>query len=160
MFEFLGRFVERFKSAESRAQEQMQARAWLDDLRQNELSLAARRRIAPDEPARAPGVGHGSLEATTAAPFPADRFARPGAAAARPAPEPGDPAWSTSDAMVDRMIAESSQAGTGGGQFGGAGGTAGFDVETGDASSMDASSGDTASGDVSSGGDAGAGDSE
>lgn len=45
-----------------------EAKAWLDDLRRNELSMTARRRIAPDEPVRVPHIGHGAALATQAPP--------------------------------------------------------------------------------------------
>jgi hypothetical protein len=55
MFRFLSRLVS-FRSKPVATKDQ-DAKAWLDDLRQNELSISARRRIAPDEPVKTPGIG-------------------------------------------------------------------------------------------------------
>lgn len=60
MLEFFRRFFFSGAASSARNKREANARAWLDDLRQNELSMNARRRIAPDEPVKAPGIGHGS----------------------------------------------------------------------------------------------------
>ena len=66
MFEFIGRWLRRASGASASPVEQAQAKAWLDDLRRNELSMAARRRIAPNEPVRSPAIGNGAEAAVAA----------------------------------------------------------------------------------------------
>lgn len=60
MFEFFRRLFFPEAASSAHNESEANARAWLDDLRQKELSMNARRRIAPDEPVKAPGIGHGS----------------------------------------------------------------------------------------------------
>ena len=62
MFKFLRRLFP--SGAKSVAEND--AKDWLNELRRNELSIGARRRIAPNEPIKAPAVGYGSAAAVAA----------------------------------------------------------------------------------------------
>ena len=88
MLAFIGRILRWKKEAENKRN--AEAKAWLDDMRRNELSLGARRRLAPDEAVGAPHIGHGSAAAVTSVPMPARAATATVAGRTRPAAADSD----------------------------------------------------------------------
>jgi hypothetical protein len=99
MFEFFRRLLGRERNSDRQNGE---AKAWLDDLRRNELSMSARQRIAPDEPMHGPRLGHGAAEAVSVASF---------IPAAGPEEKPGKPG--ASPCYVDSSPADSAETASG-----------------------------------------------
>lgn len=57
------RLFARWQRVSSSPEQEAAAKRWLDNLRRNELSVNAQRRISPDEPIQSPRIGHGSSHA-------------------------------------------------------------------------------------------------
>ena len=143
--------VARLFGLRTRAQENAEARQWLGELRENELSVAARRRIAPDEPVHAPRVGHGASDALPA-PMPSmpEGACTPNAAASGAA-DGADYVSAGIDSAVRRAMSfDAAPAGewtaagggdSGGGDFGGGGSSGSFDISSGDSDSGGGDSG-------------------
>jgi hypothetical protein len=136
MFRFIHKWLAR--GAEAARKEDAESKAWLDQLRRNELSLNARRKIAPDEPVTAPHIGHGSVQPVTdvagiAAGFPLHAPGKSGAG-----PDYGGDAYS--DATQGLPI--STAQGEAGGAFGGGGASGSFGADGADAGPSSGDSGD------------------
>lgn len=135
MFGFVRRWFSR--SGAAAREESAASKAWLDELRRNELSLNARRQLAPEEPVTAPHIGHGSAQPVNdieqiVAGFSGRAGKKPGEA-----PDYGQDTYSGSDKGSAAAGTNGGAEGDAGGEFGGGGGSDSFSVGSG------ASSGDS-----------------